>query len=158
MNVVRKWKRILAVGCSHGLHADPKALAAVLKFRDSYKPAHVVHLGDFIDTTAFRSGAKGSSDESEPVQPDVDGGLDFLEKLRPTLTLAGNHEARLWRLAKSPNAIIAHCATTVIGEIHDTCKSLKSEFVGYTQTRCDARVLAAAGAAAHLGLTPASDE
>ena len=131
MNITRKWKRILAVGCSHGLHADPKALAAVLKFRDSYKPAHVVHLGDFIDTTAFRSGAKGSSDESEPVQPDVDGGLDFLEKLRPTLTLAGNHEARLWRLAKSPNAIIAHCATTVIGEIHDTCKSLKSEFVEY---------------------------
>ena len=65
------------------------------------------------------------------VQPDVDGGLDFLEKLRPTLTLAGNHEARLWRLAKSPNAIIAHCATTVIGEIQDTCKSLKSEFVEY---------------------------
>ena len=131
MNITRKWKRIMAVGCSHGLHADLKAVAAVLKFRNSYKPDTCVHLGDFCDTTAFRSGAKGSADESEPIAPDVEGGLDFLERLRPTLVLAGNHEARLWRLAKSPNAIVSHCSTKVIGEILDTCKTHKAEFVEY---------------------------
>ena len=134
MNITKKWKKIFAVGCSHGLHADPKALAAVLKFRESYKPDACVHLGDFCDTTAFRSGVSSGqdADSAAPIQPDVDGGLDFLEKLRPTLVLAGNHEARLWRLAKSPNAIVSHCSTKVIGEIMDTCKELKAEFIEYT--------------------------
>ena len=131
MNIVRKWKKIMAVGCSHGLHADPAALRAVLEFRQSYKPDTCVHLGDFCDTTAFRAGSKGSADEAEPIQPDVEGGLDFLEQLRPTLVLAGNHEDRLYRLAKSPNAIISHCASAVLGEIVDTCKKLKAEFVPY---------------------------
>ena len=130
--VVRKWKRLLAVGCSHGIHADPKAISAVLKFRESYKPDTCVHLGDFCDTAAFRSGAKGTGDESEPVQPDIDGGLDFLEKLRPTLVFAGNHEDRLYRLATSSNAIIAHCSQAVLDEISRTCKKLRAELVPWT--------------------------
>jgi len=131
MNITRKWKKILAVGCSHGLHASPKALEAVLSFRRSYRPDACLHLGDFCDTSAFRSGLS-NLEEPQPIQPDVGGGLDFLEKLRPTVVLAGNHEARLWRLAKSPNAIVSHCATSVIAEMLDTCKKLKAEFIEYT--------------------------
>lgn len=129
MNVTRKWKRLLAVGCSHGIHADRKAVSAVLAFRDAFKPSMVVHLGDFCDTTAFRSGAKGTSDESEPIQPDVDGGIDFLEKLRPTLVFCGNHEDRLYRLQHSANAIVSHCAAGVIAEIKKTCAKLHAELV-----------------------------
>ena len=130
--ITRKWKRLLAVGCSHGVHADPKAIAAVLKFRDSFKPDSCVHLGDFCDTAAFRSGAKGTNDESEPIQPDVDGGIEFLERLRPTLVFCGNHEDRLWRLQHSSNAILSHCAAGVIGEIEKACKGLKAELVPWT--------------------------
>lgn len=132
MNITRKWKKVLALGCSHGLHADPVAIAAVLKFREQFNPDTCIHLGDFVDTTAFRSGAKGTSDESEPVQPDVDGGLDFLEKLRPTLVFAGNHEDRINRLISSPNAIVSHCAQCVLKEIEATCKKLKADYVPYT--------------------------
>jgi hypothetical protein len=138
MNVTRKWRRLLAVGCSHGIHADRKAIAAILAFRDAFKPSTVVHLGDFCDTTAFRSGAKGTSDESEPIQPDVDGGIDFLEKLRPTLVFCGNHEDRLYRMQHSSNAIVSHCAAGVIAEIQKTCGKLKAELVewsGITQGR-----------------------
>ncbi|NDF01617.1 MAG: hypothetical protein EB034_25645, partial [Verrucomicrobia bacterium] len=138
MNVTRKWRRLLAVGCSHGIHADRKAIAAVLKFRDAFKPDVCIHLGDFCDTTAFRSGAKGTSDESEPIQPDVDGGIDFLEKLRPTLVFCGNHEDRLYRMQHSSNAIVSHCAAGVIAEIQKTCGKLKAELVewsGITQGR-----------------------
>lgn len=52
MNITKKWKKALVVGCSHGVHADPAAIEAVLAFRESYEPHTVVHLGDFVDTTA----------------------------------------------------------------------------------------------------------
>lgn len=131
-NIVRRWKKLLAVGCSHGVHADPKAIAAVLEFRERFRPETCIHLGDFCDTAAFRSGAKGSNDESEPIQPDVDGGLEFLKRLRPTLVFCGNHEDRLWRLANSSNAIVSHCAQGVISEIVKSCHKLRAEIVPWT--------------------------
>ena len=129
MNITKGWKKVFAVGCSHGIHADRKALEAVIKFRETFRPDTCIHLGDFCDTAAFRSGAKGSNDESSPIQPDVDGGLDFLEKLRPSLVLCGNHEDRLWRLAASPSAIVAHCAQEVIQQMTKCCHKLKAELV-----------------------------
>lgn len=130
--VTRKWKPLLAVGCSHGIHADRKAVAAVLRFRESFKPDTVIHLGDFCDTTAFRSGAKGSADETEPIQPDVDGGTEFLRQLRANVVLCGNHEDRLWRLASSPSAIVAHCAQEVIGQLVKTCHQLRAPLIEWT--------------------------
>ena len=134
-SITRKWKRLMAVGCSHGIHADSRAVEAVIKFRDDYKPDTCVHLGDFCDTAAFRAGARGTNDESEPVQPDVDGGLDFLERLRPTLVFCGNHEDRLFRLANSSNAIMAHCAQTVISDIYKVTVGLKAELVEWNGIR-----------------------
>ena len=128
----KRWKRALIVGCSHGVHADPMALKAVLAFRDSFRPHTVVHLGDFVDTTAFRSGAAGTSDEGSPVDADVDSGLEFLSALHPTMVLCGNHEQRLWRAMASPSAIIAHCAETVIKGIQSHCRKLKADLRPYT--------------------------
>lgn len=130
-SVTKKWKRIMAVGCSHGVYADPKAIAAVLKFKQEFKPVTTVHLGDFCDTTAFRAGAAGGLDEAVPVQPDIDGGLDFLKALRPTLILCGNHEGRVWRLATHFNAIVSECAKSVVERIETRAKLLKAELIPY---------------------------
>jgi hypothetical protein len=129
MNITQKWKRFMAVGCSHGNLIDPKAADAVLRFRDQWKPATVAHLGDFVDTAAFRSGAAGSSDESEPIGPDIDAGLAFLGALRPTLVFNGNHEARLWRLQNHHNAIVSDCAGQIINRLRMTTTRLKAEYV-----------------------------
>ncbi len=64
MNIVRKWKKFFAVGCSHGHLADQSALATALKFKSAWKPDTVMHLGDFMDLAALRSGAKGTPDEN----------------------------------------------------------------------------------------------
>jgi len=130
MNVGKKWKKLLAVGCSHGLYADPKAIAAVLKFREAYKPDACVHLGDFTDLSCFMASASLQA-QAEAPQPDVDGGLDFLDKLKPTLVFCGNHEDRLWRLQHSPNAIIAHAAYDIVKQIASTCHKLRAELVPY---------------------------
>lgn len=121
----------MAVGCSHGNLINSAAEDAVLKFRDSYKPHFVAHLGDAIDTAAFRSGARGTTDESEPVAPDVDAGLDFLRKLRPHVFLAGNHEDRLWKLRSHHNAIIAGYAQSLVSGIEGACKRMHCKVIPY---------------------------
>ena len=55
MTPTKRWKKLLALGCSHGVYADPSAVASVLNFRDSFKPEITIHLGDAIDCTAFMS-------------------------------------------------------------------------------------------------------
>ena len=115
-------KRILALGCSHGVYADPVAVAAVLKFRDAFKPSVVVHLGDAIDVTALRSGARGTADEGKRLEPDVDQGITFLQQLRPTVYLWGNHEDRLWRLRDHPNAIVSYAAIQIANALNETCR------------------------------------
>jgi Calcineurin-like phosphoesterase len=132
MNITRKWKRALFLGCSHGVHADPTAIQAILKFRESYKPQTVVHLGDFCDTTAFRSGAATSPDGGCPVQPDIDAGFEFLDQIRPTHILCGNHEDRLWRLRESNVAVISYAAGEVVNAIEAKAKRLKAILKPYS--------------------------
>jgi len=131
MNITSKWKRLLAVGCSHGQHIDPAAANAVLRFKETWKPHSTVHLGDALDLTAFRSKAKGTPDEAEPVAPDIQAGFDFLTALRPTTFLCGNHEDRLWHLTNHYNAVVAGYAATLISRLNDHLKRLRCELVPY---------------------------
>lgn len=135
-NITRARKRILAVGCSHGKYIDPVARKAVLQFIENYKPQTVVHLGDFCDMSAFRSGARGTSDESESIAPDIDGGLTFLAEIGATHVAMGNHEARLWKEAYSPNAKAAYAAQKCIEAIQAHAKKYRykiSEYEGVFQ-------------------------
>lgn len=119
----------MAVGCSHGDLINESAASAVLSFKAEWKPDTMVHLGDFLDTAAFRSGAKGTSDEARPISPDIERGLDFLERLQPNLILLGNHENRLFSLAKHYNAVIQIAASHVISEIQKVADRLGAEMV-----------------------------
>lgn len=126
MNINRSVKRFTVAGCSHGSLADEHALRSVLKFCSSYKPHIRAHLGDFIDTAAFRSGANGSNDEHASIEDDLSHGLNFLKEYRPTLLLNGNHEIRLWKHAEHHNEIIARAAKSVITEIRTLADKMKT--------------------------------
>lgn len=131
MNIIRNWKPFAAVSCSHGHHVDPVARASVLKFMaDFCKPAGSkrIHLGDFIDMEAFMGGGKG---EGEPLAPDIQAGLEFLEDGKFNVVLCGNHEDRLWKLASHSNEIVAECASMLKGKIEATAKMLKAELIPY---------------------------
>lgn len=116
-NPTRRWKRFLAVGCSHGKHLDPAARRAVLKFIADFKPQRVIHLGDFCDTAALRAGAH----ERDDVDSDIDAGLQFLIEIGATDVLCGNHEDRLWRLQHDRNPLVAALSGRIIREIEDHC-------------------------------------
>jgi hypothetical protein len=131
---MKGWKKWMAVGCSHGDQIDPEARKAVLTFKDRWKPDTTIHLGDFLDLAAFRSGAisdPNSSDRAASISDDLSAGIDFLHELRPQHILYGNHEARLYKLASSPNALAAHAATLTIQAIEKTAKELKAKLYPY---------------------------
>lgn len=131
MNINSKWERWLAVGCSHGDRISKSWEKAVLDFKASYKPKTIVHLGDFVDTAAFRSGAKGTNDETASIPQDFDAGMDFLQKLAPNHIFIGNHENRLYKLANHHNAIISRCASSCIEEIDEMALKLKATLTPY---------------------------
>ena len=58
MNITKARRRFLLCGCSHGQLASRSALNALLKFKADFRPHFTAHLGDFCDTTAWRSGAR----------------------------------------------------------------------------------------------------
>jgi hypothetical protein len=132
-NIARRWRKVLAVGCSHGCYADPLAVEAVHKFRAAFRPDTVIHLGDWADATAFMGRAmKGDTPaHGAPIRPDISDGLEFLKAVRANIVFCGNHEARLYRLRESQSAIVAECAKTIIECIEATCKRLKAELVPY---------------------------
>jgi hypothetical protein len=131
MNVTRKWRRFLAVGCSHGHLADPVILKEVLAFKKRWAPQTTLHLGDAIDLACLRAGALGTADDAEDPEHDLNAGLAFLNQLHPQVYLLGNHEARLTTLMSSPRAIVSALAHRVYQQIEGRAAELKCKVIPY---------------------------
>jgi hypothetical protein len=119
----------MGVGCSHGVLIDPKARAAVLRFRNNWKPQRIFHLGDWCDTTALRNGAKGTPDEGKPINSDIDSGLKFLKDLGVTDCTMGNHDERPYRYKGHPNAMVRELGELLVNGIEKKMKLLKIRWV-----------------------------
>lgn len=134
MYINRNWKRYVACCCSHGEMISPSARYELLTFCDQYKPDTTLHLGDFVDTTAFLKG--GNHTEDAPIQPDIDAGLRFLREFhdygsKKRYTWSGNHEDRLYRLATDRREMVAYSAQIVLQSIYNTCNHLDSPLFEY---------------------------
>lgn len=121
---VRKWRRVSAIGCSHGDLAHADRLNEVIAFVDRFKPEIRFDLGDIMDTAAFRNGARGTKDESQPVAPDNLAAVEWLRRYRPTHITWGNHDWRLVHWQGHPNAAVSFAASTVWGCLQDEVKKL----------------------------------
>jgi hypothetical protein len=121
----------MALGCTHGDLLDRDAFAAVMAFKDRWKPETRVHLGDVCDYAAFRSGAKGSKDEAVQLGPDVEAGARVIREYAPTHVLIGNHDERVWKLASHHNAIIAMAAGAVRTEFLRVCDEVGARVVDH---------------------------
>ncbi|NBW07797.1 MAG: hypothetical protein EBR82_07200 [Caulobacteraceae bacterium] len=117
--VVQKWRRIMSVGCNHGAYACQTAQDNILAFRERFNPEIVIDHGDVRDFTAFRTGAKGTSDESADVDVDFDAGSDWLKRYRPTHRIEGNHDHRIYKLVGTNNAVISYAASRVLNSIRE---------------------------------------
>jgi len=142
MNITRKWKRFAVVSCSHGHLIDPIAGKAVTDFVKAFEPHRFDHAGDFTDLSPLMGNGAGQGD---PLAPDVEEGLAFLEQLKAYKDLEliihdGNHEARLWRLSQSKNEVIAECARSLLLQIQQHALKLKAKQVPYRGIWSGARI------------------
>ena len=131
---MRGWKKFLAVSCSHGHLADSKATKAALEFKRRWKPDLTLHLGDAIDLAALRAGAMrnpDAGDRAASISEDFRAGLNFLRLLECNVFCVGNHEFRLYEHQHSPNAIVSHCATSALAELHQHLKDLRCQRLDY---------------------------
>lgn len=134
MNVTRGWKKFVAVSCSHGEIISASARYELLTHLEQFKPHTTIHLGDFIDTTAFRAG--GNHSEGGNVSADIEAGFAFLREYHgyathKRYTFCGNHEDRLWRLADDARPIVADLAQRLILDIHNLGAKMGSEVFEY---------------------------
>lgn len=125
-NINQKWVRYVALGCNHGEYACPQAQGHVLEFVERWKPDVRIELGDVHDFAPFRRGAKGTKDESSPIDVDYDAGVDWLNRYRPTHRCRGNHDDRIHQMLDHPNAIVARCAASIIEDLRKVDESNKT--------------------------------
>lgn len=117
-------QRFVIVGDTHGDMQDAPAVGAMFDFMKAWKPAIRVHLGDCFDFRALRR--KASEEERrDGLGADIDAGLSFLRRFRPTHFLRGNHDERLWDLLASDDHKMRDLAQTVADDIVDALGDAK---------------------------------
>lgn len=126
-----KWKRFIAVCCSHGWAVDHESVEAVLKFKKAFGAKEVIHMGDAFDMTAYRSNARGHSDEYADIDADWSAGVNLLERLGTTVFMCGNHEHRIYRLQSAGSSIVAHHAHDAVKQLEKQVKRMKAKFYPY---------------------------
>lgn len=130
-HVARRWRRVMAIGCTHGDLIHDQSMADALEFRRRFAPQVRFHLGDVVDTACFRSGAAGTPDECRSPRNDMSAAEGLLDAYEPTHLAWGNHDWRLHELSHHPKAIVA----TAAGQLWDTLtgklKRLKCATVPY---------------------------
>jgi hypothetical protein len=137
VNVTRRWRKFFAVGCTHAGHLDLKAWGEVIKFKERFQPDTTIHLGDFLDTSCWRAGARNSPDDPDKgssFSEDYLHGIGQLKELftgGEHVTLMGNHEWRVFGLTKSSSAVVAYAAEEGVKAIEGALKKLKSRMFPY---------------------------
>lgn len=126
-----KWKKFVAVSCSHGWAIDTESRDVVLDFCEKFKPDARIHIGDAFDMTAYRSNAKGSKDECADIGADWSAGVDFLERFGTTVFMCGNHEHRIYTLQNAANSIVSKHAYDACKQLEKQCKRLRAKFIPY---------------------------
>jgi hypothetical protein len=126
-----RWKRVMAVGCSHGDLMHPKARKQVLEFKERYRPDYRFELGDLIDTACFRSGSAGTRDEAHDPRDDHARAVRWIQEYEPTHIAWGNHDWRLFKLMDHPKAIVATLAAQMWNSLNDTAAKVKAKTVPY---------------------------
>jgi hypothetical protein len=125
------WRRVMAVGCSHGEFVHPVIREQVLEFKRRFNPEVRFHLGDMLDTACFRSGAAGTKDEAHSPRDDESEAHRFMDEYEPNRIAWGNHDWRLNELMASPKAIVATLAGDMWRRLEDHAARLRAKTVPY---------------------------
>lgn len=129
--IVRKWRRWMATGCLHSTHACKEYMRVVRAFKRDFKPDDHSELGDLLETTCLRSGARGTRDEAEPIEPDLRIGLDWLREMQPKRWMLGNHDVRVEELMHHPSAIVSELSRRLWVDMMQAAKDAGAKVYPY---------------------------
>ena len=91
----------MAFGDAHGDMASKESIEALQRHIKDLKPDHRICLGDMFDFRALRKGiGREESDAYSDLVSDSTAAYMWLDRLKPTVFLNGNHEYRLYRVAE----------------------------------------------------------
>lgn len=122
MNLLH-WEPFIFASDLHGNLQEKSVVKTLLNFCDDWKPKYRIFGGDLFELTALRRGA--SEDEKKvSLLDDVDASLKFVECYKPTNFLLGNHDDRLWMLAKAGKGPLSDLAQRAIDDFNKKLKAV----------------------------------
>lgn len=125
-------KKFVFVTDLHGDNQDPEAVSAFYHFLDKFNPDIRIFGGDLFDFRPLRrNGSK--AEQSESMAADVEAGMVFLKNLQPQVFLRGNHDERIFDIAKddSQHGLLRDAAKEGCRDIESLCRKLKCKMFPY---------------------------
>ncbi|MEN6534621.1 MAG: hypothetical protein ABFD89_13215 [Bryobacteraceae bacterium] len=130
-NLNRRWRRWMATGCLHSVYACREYQRNVRAFKKDFRPDRHIELGDVLDTACLRGGARGTKDETEPLEPDVRAALNWIREMEPSDWMLGNHDTRVVELIDHPSAIVAELSRRLWADMQAAAGSVKCKIHHY---------------------------
>lgn len=114
----------------HGDQQDPAANKVFFEFAEHWKPKIRICGGDQFDFRPLRKGA--SEDERrEHLSADVEAGMRWFNRFKPTHYLRGNHCERLWEAAESGTGAVQELAQRGVQDISAMVARHKCQMLPY---------------------------
>lgn len=117
-------ERWISVSDNHGNHADPAACGVMFAFLKQWNPTVRIHIGDCFNFAALRKNAS-DFEKREKMSDDVDAGISFLDKFKPTHIAWGNHDQRLWDILETDDGPAIDHANSIISKIEEVTHKAK---------------------------------
>jgi predicted phosphodiesterase len=129
------WQSFVCASDTHGELIDRKGKNSyqsyILQWIKDHKPRWRFMLGDFIDAKAIRAGAN-AEDRSSSMREDCRAAIGFLRAFQPHKLTLGNHDQRLWLLAKSEkDGLEVDYARQLARQFENEFEAMGTEWVEY---------------------------
>jgi predicted phosphodiesterase len=127
-------KKFIVASDIHGNLMDKRATDACLAFVADFQPEVRVIAGDLFDFAAIRKGA-GEDERGISMRDDYEAGKGFAKAFFDGGTdnhlMLGNHDVRVWDMARSGDAIKANLGCRMVQDIEYLARSCGASLIPY---------------------------
>lgn len=125
------FKKFIIAADNHGSMVNKEALQKLLSFCHNWKPNYRIHLGDNWDFAPLRGGA-GPEEKTYGLSDDFEQGIQFLDAYKPNYLTLGNHDDRIWQMARSvSNGLLREHCQGIVDAAISQFKKRKIEWIPY---------------------------
>lgn len=131
---MKQFKRVVIIGDPHGDEVNTSATSSLFDFLDDFKPHIVVHGGDNWNFPQLRKGAS-DKDKRLDITADWQCGAEFFLKFmsygKERYFLRGNHDERIWDLAREAEGPLQDYAQRCIRDIEKLVRARNATMLPY---------------------------